>query len=60
MVTKINKIRSYYGHLWVNSDKDRYFMLMESYDMNMDYDDPTKEWSEITEVLYTELIKLNK
>ena len=60
MVTKINKIRSYYGNLWVNSDKDRYFMLMESDDMNMEYDDPTKEWSEITEVLYTELIKLNK
>ena len=60
MVTKINKIRSYYGHLWVKSDKDRYYMLMESDDMNMEYDDATEVWYEITDGLYTELIKLNK
>ena len=58
MVTKINKIRNYYGHLWVKSDKDRYYMLMENYDI--EHDDTTKEWDEITEGLYNELIKLNK
>ena len=60
MVTKINKIYSYYGNLWVKSDKDRYYMLMESDDMNMEYDDATEVWYEITDGLYNELIKLNK
>ena len=35
-------------------------MLMENYDMNMEYDDATEVWDEITEGLYNELIKLNK
>ena len=60
MVTKIKRIWSYYGYLWVKSDKNKYYMLMENYDMNMEYDDATEVWDEITEGLYNELIKLNK
>jgi hypothetical protein len=60
MVTKIKSMWSYYGYLWVKSDKDRFYMLMENYNMDMEYDDPTEEWDEITEALYNELIKLNK
>jgi len=60
MVTKIKRIWYCYGNLWVKSDKDRFYMLMENYNMDMEYDDPTEEWDEITEVLYNELIKLNK
>ena len=60
MVTRIKRIWSYYGNLWVKSDKNKYYMLMENLNMDMYYDDPTEVWDEITEGLYNELIKLNK
>ena len=62
MLTRIWLIDNYYGNLWVKSDKDKYYMLMEDVGRNVegswiiDYD----EWDEITEALYNELIKLNK
>ena len=62
MLTRIWLIENHYGNLWVKSDENKYYMLMEDFYKSIEssciIDD--NEWDEITEGLYNELIKLNK
>jgi hypothetical protein len=51
---QINSIGNYYGCLWLSKKEDKFYWLIENYDT--DFHD-LKEWVEIPEKLYIELLK---
>ncbi len=51
----VGSIGNYYGGLYVKTEKNKYYWIIENYDTEFNNID---EWEEINENLYLQLIKL--
>ena len=50
----IETVGNYYGNLNITNHDNKYYMIIQNYDTDLD---DLNEWDEISETLYNELLK---